>query len=166
MALGSFRISVATQKVSWLITSSNCFRFLLPTDDSSLNKSSTYLGAATKKDRFISVTALGRSNILRILNQNAKRPHTRWTRCSWRAQNLSWRAGQRPPWCWAAAEWSDSPWGGPGRPRPNTASPSPCCSSGSTCRAEGRGQSREKLHQLLQFLYSLNNRDHKEISRM
>lgn len=43
MALGSFRISEATQKVSWFITSSNCFRLPLPVEDSNLYKSSTYL---------------------------------------------------------------------------------------------------------------------------
>lgn len=42
-ALGSFKISEATQNVSWFITSSNCFRLRLPIDVSSLNKSSTYL---------------------------------------------------------------------------------------------------------------------------
>lgn len=42
-ALGSFKISEATQKVSSFITPSNCFRFPLPIEVSSLNKSSTYL---------------------------------------------------------------------------------------------------------------------------
>lgn len=42
-ALGSFKISEATQKVSLFITSSNCFRLPLPIEVSSLNKSSTYL---------------------------------------------------------------------------------------------------------------------------
>lgn len=46
--LGSFKISVATQKVSWFITSSNCFRLPLPTEESSLNKSSTYLKHVTE----------------------------------------------------------------------------------------------------------------------
>lgn len=42
-ALGSFKISEATQKVSLFITSSNCFRLPLPIEVSSLNRSSTYL---------------------------------------------------------------------------------------------------------------------------
>lgn len=62
-ALGSFRISVATQKVSWFITSSNCFRLPLPIEESSLNKSSTYLRTMTKKLRVSSCTMTGSSQI-------------------------------------------------------------------------------------------------------
>lgn len=192
-ALGSFRISVATQKVSWFITSSNCFRLPLPIEESSLNKSSTYLRTMTKKLRVSSCTMTGSSQIRKKnsgddqyntsrficsyflvwvcldskfafenchtnkvasvirTDWNVKQLHTLWTRCSWRARSLSWRAGLRPPWCWAAAERSDSLWGDPERPRLNTTSPSPYCSSGSTYGGENRGGKEDKMLKLTNY---------------